>query len=98
MAYQEYSGPEMTPEFAAACEKDLHVLCTDGTVLRGGPSMIFIFGKLGWSRSARISSLPPFVWIVNVAYWVVSRNRRVFSRILFTKTHPTDSPQPDGQD
>ena len=85
MAYQEYSGPEMTPEFAAACEEDMYVLCTDGTVVRGGRGMLFVFGEIGWGRMARLLLVPPMIWIVNVVYTLVATNRRFFSRILFRK-------------
>ena len=75
----------MTPDFAAACEKDMHVLCTDGTVRSGGRGMLFIYGEMGWARTARVLSTPPMIWIVNAVYSLVSRNRRLFSRILFRK-------------
>ena len=85
MAYQEYTGPEMTPEFAAACKKDMYVLCTDGTVVRGGRGMLFVFGEIGWGRSVRLLMLPPMIWIVEAVYSLVATNRRLFSRILFRK-------------
>ncbi len=75
----------MTPGFAAACEKDMYVLCSDGTVVRGGRGMLFVFGEIGWGRTVRILLLPPMIWIVNVVYTLVARNRRFFSRILFRK-------------
>ena len=53
VASQEYSGPEMTAEFAAACEEDMYVLCADGTVRRGGRGILFILGEIGWPRTAR---------------------------------------------
>ena len=83
--YQDYTGPEMTPEFAAACEEDMYVLCTDGTLVRGGRGVLFVFGELGWERTVRILWLPPMIWFVNGAYAVLSRNRRLFSHILFRK-------------
>ena len=73
----------MTAEFAAACEKDMYVLCTDGTVVRGGRGMLFVFGEIGWRRTARWLLLPPMIWIVNVVYALVASKRRFFGRILF---------------
>ena len=75
----------MTPEFAAKCEEDMYVLCTDGTVVRGGRGMLFVFGEIGWARTVRLLSLPPMIWIVNVVYTLVATHRRLFSRILFRK-------------
>lgn len=85
VASQEYSGPEMTAEFAAACEEDMYVLCADGTVRRGGRGILFILGEIGWPRTARWLLRPPMIWIVNIVYSLVASNRRFFSRILFRK-------------
>jgi predicted DCC family thiol-disulfide oxidoreductase YuxK len=83
--YQEVGLPLMTPELEAACEQAVHVVAPDGTTLRAGRAILFIFGELGWRTSCRILSLPPLVWLVEAVYWVVARNRYFFSRLLFRR-------------
>jgi predicted DCC family thiol-disulfide oxidoreductase YuxK len=83
--YQEAPTPPMSPELALACEKAMHVVRSDGRLLRGGRATLFILHELGWRVSTRILGLPPFIWIVELAYGVMARNRHVFSRFLFRR-------------
>jgi len=83
--YQEAPTPPMTPELAAACGRAVHVIATDGRVLRAGRATLFILERLGWGPVARVLALPPFCWGVEAVYWLVARNRALFSRFLFTR-------------
>ena len=74
----------MTPELYAACERAVHVLTVDGRILRAGRASLFVLERIGWGWLARLLALPPFVWLVELVYWVVARNRPFFSRFLFT--------------
>lgn len=75
----------MTPELYAACEKAVHVLTADGRVLRAGRASLYVLGGIGFGWLAKPLSLPPLVWLVELGYWIISRNRPFFARLLFTK-------------
>lgn len=81
--YQEAPSPPMTPALYAACEKAVHVVRPDGTLLRGGRATLFILERLGWGWFARLLALPPLVWGVELLYRLVAANRPFFSRFLF---------------
>jgi len=66
----------MTDALAARCARAAHVLGPDGTLLRAGRASLFVLARIGWPRLARVLGLPPFVWLVEVGYWLVARNRR----------------------
>lgn len=75
----------MTPALFAACEKAIHVITADGTILRAGRAALYILERIGWGKFARLLSLPPFVWFVEFGYAIVANNRPFFARFLFTK-------------
>lgn len=82
MAYQEAPDPPVTPELRAACADALHVITNDGVVLRGARALLFVGDRLGW-RGARLAMLPPVIWILDGAYWVVAEHRSFFARFFF---------------
>jgi len=73
----------MTPELAEACERAVHVLHADGTVLKAGRAALFILSQVGFRWAARILGTVPLVWFVELGYSIVARNRRFFSRFMF---------------
>jgi len=83
--YQEAPSPPMTPELYAACERAVHVVKPDGTILRAGRATLFILEHIGWGWVARLLMLPPFIWIVELGYAIVARHRDFFSNFLFRK-------------
>ena len=85
VAYQDAPAPPMTPPLYAACEKAVHVLTTDGRVLRAGRASLFVLEQVGYRALARLLRLPPFIWAVELGYKLVAANRTFFSRFLFTK-------------
>ena len=82
--YQDAPRPPMTDSLARRCERAVHVLTPEGQVLSAGRASLYVLGKIGFPRLARVGGLPPFVWGVELAYWMVARNRRVFSRWMFS--------------
>ena len=80
--YQELPSPPMTPELEAACADAVHVLAADGARLRAGRAVLFVTERLGWRWTSRLLRLPPMVWLVEIAYRLVARNRRLVSRLL----------------
>ena len=86
--YQECASPPMTPELKAACEQAVHVLTTDGRVLRAGRAAMFVLEHCGAGFPARLMTFPPFIWFVEIGYWIVAHNRPFFAHFLFTKDEP----------
>ncbi|MEZ4270278.1 MAG: DCC1-like thiol-disulfide oxidoreductase family protein [Myxococcota bacterium] len=85
VAYQQAPSPPMTPELRLACARALHVLTIEGRTLRAGAACLFLLKHIGWPRLAGFLALPPMIWFVELGYWCVARNRRIFSRFMFTK-------------
>jgi uncharacterized membrane protein YdfJ with MMPL/SSD domain len=73
----------MTDELARRCARAAHVITPAGTILSAGRASLCVLGLIGYPRLARILAVPPFIWLVELGYWIVARNRHFFSRILF---------------
>ena len=54
----------------------MHVITRDGDVLRAGRATLFVLQALGWRPVARLLSVPPLIWIVELVYRIVASNRR----------------------
>lgn len=83
--FQEAPSPPMTPEMARACADAVHVVTQEGEVLRAGRAVLFALEHTGMGALARLGRWPPFIWFIELGYWVVARNRRLFSRFMFKK-------------
>lgn len=81
--YQGVSSPIMTPEFSADCARAIQVVLHDGSILSAGRAVLFMWSVLGWKRTSRFFSLPPMIWLIEIAYSFVASHRSFFSRILF---------------
>ena len=75
----------MTPALREACARAVHVVRSDGTVLRAGRATLYILSHVGWGWLARLLAWPPMIWFVELGYFIVARNRVFFSKFLFTK-------------
>ena len=75
----------MTQAMHEACKRAIHVVPVDGEgpVLRAGRAAMFALQLLGWRRLGRVMSWPPFIWFVELGYWIVARNRIFFSKFAF---------------
>ncbi len=83
--YQDAPRPPMTDSLARRCERSVYVFTLDGQVLSAGRASLYVLGKVGFPRLARVGGLPPFVWGVELGYWLIARNRQFFSRWLFAE-------------
>lgn len=72
----------MTPALRQACAEAVHVVTADDRVLRAGRAALHVLRVLGWPRLAGLLALPPFVWGVELGYWLVARNRGRLGRLL----------------
>ena len=76
----------MTDALAARCERAVHVLGADGTFLSAGRASLFVLERIGYHpRLARGLGRQPWIWAVEGGYWIVARNRPLFSRFFFTR-------------
>lgn len=75
----------MTAELRDACALAMHVVTSGGKVLKGGRGGLFILQHTGGGIVARLLMVPPFVWMADFAYWIVSSNRPFFARFMFRK-------------
>ncbi|MFQ3610249.1 MAG: DUF393 domain-containing protein [Fimbriimonadales bacterium] len=62
--------------------RGVHVISREGRVFRAGRAVLFIMEQLGNRWLARILSLPPLIWGVELGYWLIARNRKRISRWL----------------
>lgn len=76
---------EISEELRAACQNAVHVLKSDGEILRAGRAILFCGTQTKWNRLARIGLWPVFLPFVEVGYALVARNRGLFSKWLFTR-------------
>ncbi|HET9038389.1 MAG TPA: DCC1-like thiol-disulfide oxidoreductase family protein [Myxococcaceae bacterium] len=83
--YQQAPSPPMTAELRRACARAVHVLTSEGQVLRAGRACLWVLQRTGYPVLARVFSLPPLVWGVELGYWLVARNRWLASRVLFRR-------------
>ena len=75
----------MTEALYERCARAIHVIAPDGHILRAGKAVLFLLEHCGYQRTARVLRIPPLVWLVELGYWIVARNRRFFARFLFRK-------------
>lgn len=78
----------MTPELRLACQRAVHVVTGQGKVLRAGRAVLFALREIGWVWTARLLSIPPLIWCVELGYAVVARHRKLFARFLFRTEYP----------
>ena len=81
--YQAAPRPPMTDSLARRCERAVQVMTPEGQILSAGRASLYVLGKAGFPRLAWVGRLPPFVWGVELGYWIVARNRQLFSKWLF---------------
>ena len=83
--FQEAPSPPMTPRLALECERAIYIVHSDGSMTRAGRAILYLFETIGYRRMARFLGFAPFVWGVELGYWLVARNRYLASRLFFTR-------------
>ena len=73
----------MTDELARQCERAVHVITSEGHVLRAGRASLYVMEQVGWRRFAALFSSPLLLWLVELVYRFVASNRQWLSRIFF---------------
>ena len=65
--------------------RTVHVRLADGRVLRAGRACLYMLHALGYRRLATLLALPTCIWLVEVGYSLVAKQRPCFARWLFTR-------------
>ena len=62
----------------------MQVITADGHQLSAGRAILFALEQIEWHpHIARLAARRPFIWLVELGYWIVARNRPFFGRFLF---------------
>jgi predicted DCC family thiol-disulfide oxidoreductase YuxK len=76
----------MTPELYAACRRAVHVITTDGRIVKAGRAAMFVLAEIGYPYwLVRPLIWPPLVWFTELGYWLVANNRPFFGKFFFTR-------------
>ena len=74
----------MTPALRAQSRKAVQIITADGRQLSAGRAILFALEEIEWHpRVVRLAGRRPFIWVVELGYWFVARNRPFFGRFLF---------------
>ena len=74
----------MTPALHEQARKAVQVITTDGRQLSAGRAILLALAEIGWHpRMVRLAGRRPFIWLVELGYWIVARDRAFFGRFLF---------------
>jgi hypothetical protein len=74
----------MTPALREQARKAVQVMTADGHQLSAGRAILFALKVIEWHpRAIRLAGRRPFIWAVELGYWIVARNRAFFGRFLF---------------
>ena len=74
----------MTPALREQARSAVQVMTTDGRQLSAGRAILFVLEEIAWHPwAARLAGRRPFIWAVELGYWIVARNRAFFGRFLF---------------
>lgn len=74
----------MTPALREQSRKAVQVITAGGRQLSAGRAMLFVLEEIDWHPSVvRLGGRRPFIWAVELGYWIVARNRSFFGRFLF---------------
>jgi hypothetical protein len=74
----------MTPALRAQARKAVQVITAEGHQLSAGRAILFALEEIEWHPSlVRLLGRRPFIWAVELGYWIVAHNRSFFGRFLF---------------
>jgi len=74
----------MTPRLREQARRAIQVVTSDGRRLAAGRAALFVLEEIGWHpRLARLCRHIPFIWVIELGYWLVARSRHFFGGFLF---------------
>jgi hypothetical protein len=75
----------MTDALASRCARAVHVITSEGQVLRAGRASLYVLDAIGWKLTASLLSRRPLIWLVEGGYWLVARNRGLLQHLPFRR-------------
>ncbi|MBW3637307.1 MAG: DUF393 domain-containing protein [Armatimonadetes bacterium] len=85
LQFEPFQEADISPALRVACRDAIHVLKSDGEMLRAGRAALFCGQQTRWHRLARLAGWPVFLPLVEIGYAIVAKNRQFVSKFLFTK-------------
>ena len=81
--YQEAPSPPMTPALRVQAAKAVQLITNHGQRFAGASAILFVLRQMGWHpRVARFLMRRPMIWVAEMAYRLVARNRRRLGAIM----------------
>lgn len=82
--FQECPSPPMTPELRRQAQAAIQVITNQGQQMSGGRAMLFVCEEIRWHPiMTALGRRQPFIWPVELGYWIVAHNRSRLSKLLF---------------
>ncbi len=88
LEFKPYQSVELAPSIKEACTKAVHVIKTDGQIIKAGEAMMFCGTFTRFSCWARIALWPIFLPFIEVGYKFVAHNRNLVSKLFFRSERP----------
>lgn len=76
-----FQEADLSPQLREACSDAMHVIKSDGEIIRAGRAAMFCGRFTRWNRLARIGEWPVFLPFVELGYKIVAANRPFFSKL-----------------
>ena len=83
LKFQPNQEADISEELRRSCQNAVHILKSDGEILKGGRAILFCGRFTRWHQLARIGQWPIFLPLVELGYALIAKNRLLFSKILF---------------
>jgi len=75
----------MTPLIYRACKTAVHVITSEGHIIKGGQAAMFILKELGYPGwLVKPFTWSPLLWLTEWGYLTIANHRSLFARFLFT--------------
>jgi predicted DCC family thiol-disulfide oxidoreductase YuxK len=81
LPYQSVPDPPLREALRADCARAVQMITREGKNLRAGRAVISVLERIGLRALAPLR-FPPLVWLTEVGYRLVARNRRLISKLL----------------
>ena len=90
LEFKPYQSVALAPSLKEACKSAVHVIKTDGTVIKAGRAMMFCGTFTRFSGWARIALWPIFLPFIEIGYKFIAANRMLMSKFLFKCERPEE--------
>lgn len=77
-----YQEADLSPQLREECSQAIHVIKSNGEIVKAGQAAMFLGRFTKWNRLARIGEWPIFLPFVEIGYKIVADNRPLFSKFV----------------